>query len=101
RAQLVTGDGDPGIGKSRLTNEFIAWAHERPDPPKVLEGRCLPYGEGVTYWPLAEIVKAETGVLDSDPPETALEKMARLAEVVLAAAPDPQRAAAALAFTFG
>ena len=101
RAQLVTVYGDPGIGKSRLTREFVAWAEEQPSPPAVLRGRCLPYGEGVTYWPFGEIVKAHTGVLDSDPPATALAKIGGLAEDVLAAAPDPARAAAALAFTFG
>ena len=101
RAQLVTVYGDPGIGKSRLTSEFLDWAGKQDPPPAVLQGRCLPYGEGVTYWPLAEIVKAETGVLDSDSPETALEKIGRLAEDVLAAAPDPPRAAAVLAFAFG
>ena len=101
RAQLVTVYGDPGIGKSRLKNEFLAWASEQAPPPAVLEGRCLPYGEAVTYWPLAEIVKAQTGVLDSDPPERALAKIATLAKDALAAAPDPARAAAALAFTFG
>ena len=101
RAQLVTVYGDPGIGKSRLKNEFLAWAREQSPPPAVLQGRCLPYGEAVTYWPLAEIVKAQTGVLDSDPPEAALAKIATLAENVLAATPDPGRAAAALAFTFG
>jgi len=101
RAQLLTVYGDPGIGKSRLTREFIRWAEARPDPPTVVRGRCLPYGESVTYWPLAEIVKAHTGVLDSDPPETALAKIGGLAEGELAAAPDPARAAGALAFTFG
>ena len=101
RAQLVTVYGDPGIGKSRLTTEFLAWARAQSPSPAVLKGRCLPYGEGVTYWPLAEILKAETGVLDSDPPDVALSKITRLAEDILAATPDPTRAAAALAFTFG
>ena len=101
RAQLVTVYGDPGIGKSRLTREFVAWAKQETPEPVVLEGRCLPYGEGVTYWPLAEIVKAQTGVLDSDSSGDALAKMAKLADDVLSAVPDPERAAAALAFTFG
>ncbi len=101
RAQLVTVYGDPGIGKSRLIREFLEWARAQASSPLVLEGRCLPYGEAVTYWPLAEIVKAQTGVLDSDPPETALAKIAALGDDVLAAAPDPARTAAALAFTFG
>jgi class 3 adenylate cyclase len=101
RAQLVTIYGDPGIGKSRLTRELLAWAERQATPPGVLRGRCLPYGEAVTYWPFAEIVKAYTGVLDSDPPRAALAKIGALAEDVVAAASDPPRAAALLAFTFG
>jgi tetratricopeptide (TPR) repeat protein len=49
--QLATIVGPPGIGKSRLARELIQrWQ------PRVLVGRCLSYGEGITYWPLAEIV---------------------------------------------
>ena len=101
RAQLVTIYGDPGIGKSRLTRELLAWAEGEGEPPTVLKGRCLPYGEAITYWPLAEILKTYTGVLDSDPPAAALAKIAALADDVLAAVPDPTRSAAVLAFTFG
>ena len=101
RAQLVTIYGDPGIGKSRLTRELLAWAGQQDEPPTVLKGRCLPYGEAITYWPLAEILKTYTGVLDSDPPDAALAKIAALAGSVLAAVPDPVRSAAVLAFTFG
>src|SRR5215210_6425556 len=53
RAHLVTIFGEPGVGKSRLTREFV----EALDGATVLAGRCLPYGEGITYWPLAEMVK--------------------------------------------
>jgi class 3 adenylate cyclase len=101
RAQLVTIYGDPGIGKSRLTRELLAWAEEEGAAPAVLKGRCLPYGEAVTYWPLAEILKTHTGVLDSDSPEAALAKIGGLAQDVLSAVPDPARSAAVLAFTFG
>jgi class 3 adenylate cyclase/tetratricopeptide (TPR) repeat protein len=101
RAQLVTVYGDPGIGKSRLAEEFLDWASAQSPPATVAKGRCLPYGESVTYWPLAEILKAETAVLDSDAPEVALAKIGRLADDVLASTPDPRRTAAALAFTFG
>ncbi len=101
RAQLVTIYGDPGIGKSRLTRELLAWADGQGDGVTVLKGRCLPYGEAITYWPLGEILKTHTGVLDSDPPDAALAKIAALADDVLAAVPDPARSAAVLAFTFG
>jgi class 3 adenylate cyclase/tetratricopeptide (TPR) repeat protein len=51
--ELVTIVGAPGIGKSRLAREFRA---EMGDETRVVVGRCLPYGEGITYWPLVEIV---------------------------------------------
>jgi class 3 adenylate cyclase len=101
RAQLVTIYGDPGIGKSRLTRELLARVDAEGDGVTVLKGRCLPYGEAITYWPLAEVLKTYTGVLDSDPPDAALVKIAALAEDVLADVPDPVRSAAVLAFTFG
>ena len=75
--------------------------HAHGDGVTVLKGRCLPYGEAITYWPLAEILKSYTGVLDSDPPDVALAKIAALADDVLAGVPDPARSAAVLAFTFG
>jgi class 3 adenylate cyclase len=52
-ARLVTVLGPPGIGKSRLARELIDVLGDRA---RAVTGRCLPYGEGITYWPLAEIV---------------------------------------------
>ena len=57
RALLLTIFGEAGVGKSRLAREFTAGAERAT----VLPGRCLPYGEGVTYWALAEMVKAVGG----------------------------------------
>ncbi|MBA3400834.1 MAG: AAA family ATPase, partial [Actinobacteria bacterium] len=54
RAHLFTIFGEPGVGKSRLAREFV----DGLERASVLSGRCLPYGEGVTYWPLAEMIKA-------------------------------------------
>jgi class 3 adenylate cyclase/ATP/maltotriose-dependent transcriptional regulator MalT len=71
RASLFTIYGDPGVGKSRLVREFIAGL----EGATVLIGRCLPYGEGVTYWPLAEMVKASSGISDDDPLDEAQEKL--------------------------
>jgi len=51
--RIVTIVGEPGVGKSRLAAELIATAGDA----QVLEGRCLPYGNGITYWPLVEIVR--------------------------------------------
>ncbi|MDX2343791.1 MAG: AAA family ATPase [Acidimicrobiia bacterium] len=64
--QLVTIIGEPGVGKSRLLNEFRETIDARPDIAWWRQGRCLPYGEGITFWALAEIVKAHAGILESD-----------------------------------
>jgi class 3 adenylate cyclase/Flp pilus assembly protein TadD len=61
RCELVTVVGDPGVGKSRLVGEMVALIEAR-----VLRGRCLPYGEGITYWPVVEVVK-QLGAPPSDP----------------------------------
>lgn len=61
--QLVTILGNAGVGKSRLTEEFLRWAGQRAD---VLRGRCLPYGEGITFWPLTEVIRAATGASQED-----------------------------------
>jgi len=58
RCQLVTVLGAPGIGKSRLLREAVSSLGSRA---RVVVGRCLPYGEGITYWPLIEIVKQVAG----------------------------------------
>jgi class 3 adenylate cyclase/tetratricopeptide (TPR) repeat protein len=58
--RLVTVLGPPGIGKSRLALELVAML---ADEASVLSGRCLPYGEGITYWPLVEIFR-EAGAED-------------------------------------
>jgi class 3 adenylate cyclase/tetratricopeptide (TPR) repeat protein len=52
RCELVTVVGDPGVGKSRLVAEALAQIDAR-----VVRGRCLSYGEGITYWPVIEVVK--------------------------------------------
>ena len=73
--QLVTIIGEPGVGKTRLLWEFRRHLDDRPDLVFWRQGRCLPYGEGVTYWALGEMVKAQAGVLESDPPEVVLGKL--------------------------
>jgi class 3 adenylate cyclase/tetratricopeptide (TPR) repeat protein len=71
--QLVTLVGVPGIGKSRLVRELAS----ARDEVVWRRGRCLPYGDGITFWALGEIVKAQAGILESDSPETAEEKLGR------------------------
>jgi class 3 adenylate cyclase/tetratricopeptide (TPR) repeat protein len=71
RAHLFTIYGEAGVGKSRLAREFV----DGLEGATVLVGRCLPYGEGITYWPLAEMVKTVAGISDDDPIEEAFEKL--------------------------
>jgi class 3 adenylate cyclase/tetratricopeptide (TPR) repeat protein len=71
RPHVFTIYGEPGVGKSRLLREFIAGV----EGVTILSGRALPYGEGVTYWPLAEMIKSAAGITDDDPMETAREKL--------------------------
>jgi class 3 adenylate cyclase/tetratricopeptide (TPR) repeat protein len=61
--ELVTVFGQAGIGKSRLTREFLSDLENRAT---VLRGRCLPYGKGVTFWPLAEALRTAAGIVDED-----------------------------------
>ncbi|MBV8301216.1 MAG: AAA family ATPase [Candidatus Dormibacteraeota bacterium] len=73
--QLVTVIGEPGVGKTRLCTELLHYVEQRPGLVRWRQGRCLPYGEGIAFWALGEIVKAECGILESDPPEAALAKL--------------------------
>lgn len=74
RPQLVTIFGEAGVGKSRLARNFSGALEDA----RVLVGRSLPYGEGVTYWPVAEMVKASAGIVDDDPSPTARAKLLAL-----------------------
>ncbi len=75
-ARAITVVGDAGVGKTRLTREFLdAVATEA----LVLKGRCLPYGDGITFWPLIEVVREAAEIADEDSPDQA---MARLLELV-------------------
>jgi tetratricopeptide (TPR) repeat protein len=67
---MVTLLGVAGVGKTRLVDELSDRV-----PARLLRGRCIPYGEGVAYWPLAEVTKAEAGILDTD---SAAQSMAKL-----------------------
>jgi DNA-binding SARP family transcriptional activator len=69
KCELVTIVGDPGIGKSRLAAEALA-----PLDAPIVQGRCLPYGDGITYWPVVEVLKQ----LDSAVPAQASEPIRAL-----------------------
>ena len=73
--QLVTVVGEPGLGKSRLVAELFSYVDERSGLVIWRQGRCLPYGEGITFWALSEILKAHAGILESDPPAVAARKL--------------------------
>src|SRR5689334_17682622 len=74
--RLVTVVGEAGVGKSRLLREFT---EALEGSATVVRGRCLPYGEGITFWPVAEAVRAAAGITDDDPTAAAREKVLRLA----------------------
>jgi tetratricopeptide (TPR) repeat protein len=81
--QLVTLVGVPGIGKSRLVHELLQLVEESPDLIWWRQGRSLPYGEGISYWALAEMVKAQAGVLESDSAQEAQAKLRRAVDTAL------------------
>ena len=64
--ELVTLVGVPGIGKSRLVLELYGLIERETELTSWRHGRCLPYGEGVTFWALGEMVKAQAGILEED-----------------------------------
>jgi class 3 adenylate cyclase/tetratricopeptide (TPR) repeat protein len=72
RASLVTVIGDAGVGKSRLVQELLDRIGGRA---RIIFGRCLAYGEGITFWPLREMVVEAAKVLQDDSPEVAREKI--------------------------
>ena len=69
---LVTVIGDPGVGKSRLVREAVALIADRAT---ILRGRCLPYGEGITFWPIVEVVREAAGITDDIPLEEAIARI--------------------------
>jgi class 3 adenylate cyclase len=75
--RLVTVLGQPGIGKTRITAEFLRSVEGQA---RHLTGRCLSYGDGITYWALGEIVREAAGLRKEDPASTARAKI----EAVLA-----------------
>jgi class 3 adenylate cyclase/tetratricopeptide (TPR) repeat protein len=75
--QLFTLLGAAGVGKSRLVEEFVAGLGEGT---LVLSGRCLPYGEGITYFPVVEAIKQAAGLADFDLPDVVETKVRSVLE---------------------
>jgi class 3 adenylate cyclase/tetratricopeptide (TPR) repeat protein len=69
--QLVTIFGHAGVGKSRLVEELVRGL----DSGQAVVGRCVPYGDGITYLPLAQIASDLAGIRDDDDSEVALAKL--------------------------
>jgi class 3 adenylate cyclase/tetratricopeptide (TPR) repeat protein len=74
---IATVLGSPGIGKSRLLEELAARV---ADDGTTVWGRCLPYGEGITYWAVTEILKGAAGILQSEGAEEVSTKLGALLE---------------------
>ena len=78
--QLATIIAEPGGGKSRLVRELRVRLEATDDDPGVaarwLQGRCLPYGNGLTFWALGEVVKDWAGILESDDAVASADKLA-------------------------
>ena len=81
--ELVTLVGVPGIGKSRLVGELFHAIEESGELTFWRQGRSLPYGEGVSYWALAEMVKAQAGILETDSDEEVGAKLREAVEQLL------------------
>ncbi len=80
---LATVIGEPGVGKSRLARHFEQELQGRAPAVIFRHGRCLPYGSGIVYWPVGEVIRAECGIVDGDPPGVAWKKLSdRMGELL-------------------
>ncbi len=109
RPHLVTIIGVPGIGKTRLAREFMTAIRETAESedevvPQVLDGRCPQYGEAITYWPLAEMLRSLCNFTALDPTDSVRTKLlAKVRATLLAAGrtDDPEVLSAYLGYTIG
>jgi len=90
---LFTLLGSAGVGKSRLIHEFLGQVRE---DARVLRARCLPYGEGITFWPVIELAQAAAGIAPDDSPAMAIDKLRRLLDTTADPEAIAQRVAAAI-----
>jgi len=91
--QLVTILGVPGIGKSRLVSELQQAIAGSDELLTWRQGRSLPYGDGVSFWALEEMVKAEAGILESDPAQTVERKLRKAVRRIVEDPADARRIA--------
>ncbi len=76
-ARMATVIADAGVGKSRLIREFVEVCDA---DTTVVRGKCLPYGEGITFWPLVDAARSAAGIEADDTPEAAIAKLRSLVE---------------------
>ncbi|MGH2756223.1 MAG: ATP-binding protein [Actinomycetota bacterium] len=97
---FVTIIGEPGVGKSRLLEEFTA---SLDAGQTVLNGHCLPYGDGITLSPLQEILRAQSSIFPADEPDVSLKKVESFVQDVVGDVPASEIASlsGALAGTIG
>jgi tetratricopeptide (TPR) repeat protein len=95
---LFTVLGAAGVGKSRLVEEFLAGLGDRA---RILRGRCLSYGTGITFWPLAEALRSPAGLSDDDSSEVAVGKLAAMAGDAVDRTLIAERVAQAIGFAEG
>ncbi len=104
RPHLVTVIGQAGVGKSRLLRELITTLEAGDGPPIIRRGQCPPYGAGIAYWALAEVLREEFELLDTDTPATAWEKLHAGVQALMDEVGEPdagERNAALLAVPLG
>jgi class 3 adenylate cyclase/tetratricopeptide (TPR) repeat protein len=85
---LVTMLGEAGVGKTRLLRELERSLAAGDPPTRVRGGRCLPFGSSIVYWPLSEMLRAESAIVDDDSAEIASEKLSARLGPLLAADED-------------
>jgi DNA-binding SARP family transcriptional activator len=100
-AQLVTILGVPGIGKTRLVSELQRTAAAADEPVRWYRGRSLPYGEGVSFWALGEMVKEAAGILESDTTREADRKLREAVDRTVADRAESARIASYLGTLIG
>ena len=95
RAHMVTLVGEAGVGKSRMLRELEQRLAAIEPAARIRTGRCLPYGSGIVYWALGEVMRGEAGIVDSDSADAAWARLRDHVGGVLDAAPEAVDARAA------
>ncbi len=75
RTRVAVVVGEAGVGKSRIIREAVA---RMPAQAVVLHGRCLPYGDGITFWPVSMALRSAAEIADDDTPAAAMDKLRRM-----------------------